>query len=101
VGYPRPFLTLKQHHYMRMGRTKNDWIALISLLLAFWFLLAGTVWVRGAAIIFAYPFGFISFVLWRFFLYGEHKKNRSIPFILICGLVLSVMVLLFTRVFQS
>jgi ABC-type phosphate transport system permease subunit len=84
-----------------MKRTKNDWIALVSLLLAFWFLLAGTVWVKGAAIIIAYPFGIVSFILWRFFLHGEHKTNRSIPFILICGLLLSLMVLLFTRFFQA
>ena len=79
-----------------MGRTKNDWIALVSLLLAFWFLLAGTVWVWGAALIVAYPFGLISLVLWRFFLKGEQKQSKLIPMILVFGLVLSLMVLFFT-----
>jgi ABC-type phosphate transport system permease subunit len=79
-----------------MGRTKNDWIALVSLLLAFWFLLAGTVWVRGAALLFAYPFGLISFVLWRFFLEGERKQSRLIPTILAFGFVLSILVLFFS-----
>jgi hypothetical protein len=79
-----------------MRRTKNDWIALVSLLLAFWFLLAGTVWVWGAALIIAYPFGLISFFLWRFFLAGERKQSKLIPTILACGLLLSFMVLFFT-----
>jgi len=79
-----------------MGRTKNDWIALVSLLLAFWFLLAGTVWVWGAALIVAYPFGLINLVLWRFFLKGEQKQSKLIPTILGFGLVLSLMVLFFT-----
>lgn len=79
-----------------MRRTKNDWIALCSLLLAFWFLLAGTVWVWGAALIIAYPFGVLSFILWRFFLEGERKQSRLIPTILAFGFVLSILVLFFT-----
>lgn len=79
-----------------MKRTKNDWIALISLLLAFWFLLAGTVWVMGVALIIAYPFGLISFILWRFFLEGERKQSKLIPTILGFGLILSLLVLFFT-----
>jgi ABC-type phosphate transport system permease subunit len=79
-----------------MKRTKNDWIALISFLFSLWFLLAGTVWVRGAALVFAYPFGFVSFVLWRFFLTGERKESKLIPTILGFGLVLSLVVLLFS-----
>jgi ABC-type phosphate transport system permease subunit len=79
-----------------MKRTKNDWIALISFLFSLWFLLAGTVWVRGAALIFAYPCGLISFILWRFFLKGERKESKLIPTILGFGLVLSLLVLLFS-----
>jgi ABC-type phosphate transport system permease subunit len=79
-----------------MARTKNDWIALVSLLLAFWFLLAGTIWVWGAALIIAYPFGFISLILWRFFLEGERKQSKLIPTILAAGCFLSLMVLFFT-----
>jgi len=81
---------------MQMARTKNDWIALVSLLLAFWFLLAGTIWVWGAALIIAYPFGFISLILWRFFLEGERKQSKLIPTILAAGFFLSLMVLFFT-----
>jgi hypothetical protein len=77
-------------------RTKNDWIALVSLLLAFWFLLSGTVWVWGAALIIAYPFGLISFILWCFFLEGERKKSKLIPSILAFGFILSLLVLIFT-----
>jgi ABC-type phosphate transport system permease subunit len=79
-----------------MKRTKNDWIALISFLFSLWFLLAGTVWVRGAALIFAYPFGLVSFILWRFFLKGERKESKLIPTILGFGLILSLLVLLFS-----
>lgn len=83
-----------------MHRTKNDWIALVSFLLAIWFSLAGIVWVYGAAIMIAYPFGIISFILWRFFLEGEQKQSKVIPTILICGLILSLLVLLFTWLFD-
>jgi ABC-type phosphate transport system permease subunit len=79
-----------------MKRTKNDWIALISFLFSLWFLLAGTVWVRGAALIFAYPFGLISFILWRFFLKGDRKESKLIPTILGFCFVLSLLVLLFS-----
>ncbi len=83
-----------------MHRTKNDWIALISLLLAVWFSLAGSVWVYGAALVIAYPFGIISFVLWRFFLEGEHKESKLIPTILSLGFILSILVLLATWFFD-
>jgi hypothetical protein len=83
-----------------MKRTKNDWIALISFLFSLWFLLAGTVWVRGAALIFAYPFGLISFILWRFFLEGNHKESKLIPTILSLGFALSILVLLVTWFFD-
>ncbi|MDP4761007.1 MAG: hypothetical protein NWR96_05175 [Crocinitomicaceae bacterium] len=84
-----------------MKRTKNDWIALISFLFALWFSLTGIIWVYGAALIMAYPFGLTSFILWRFFLHGEHRKSKLIPFILVCGLLLSFMVLFFTWFFHS
>ena len=83
-----------------MHRTKNDWIALVSFLLAIWFSLAGIVWVYGAAIMIAYPFGIISFILWQFFIDGEQKQSKVIPTILICGLILSLLVLLFTWLFD-
>jgi hypothetical protein len=83
-----------------MHRTKNDWIALISFLLAVWFSLAGSVWVYGAALVIAYPFGIISFVLWRFFLQGEHKESKLIPTILSLGFILSILVLLATWFFD-
>lgn len=83
-----------------MHRTKNDWIALFSFLLAIWFSLAGIVWVYGAAFVIAYPFGIISFILWRFFLEGEQKQSKVIPTILICGFILSLLVLLFTWLFD-
>ena len=83
-----------------MHRTKNDWIALISFLLAVWFSLVGSVWVYGAALVIAYPFGIISFVLWRFFLEGEHKESKLIPTILSLGFILSILVLLATWFFD-
>jgi dolichol kinase len=83
-----------------MHRTKNDWIALISFLLAIWFSLAGIVWVYGAALVIAYPFGIISFVLWRFFLEGERKESKLIPTILSLGFTLSILVLFVTSFFD-
>jgi hypothetical protein len=83
-----------------MHRTKNDWIALISFLLAVWFSLAGIVWVYGAALFIAYPFGIISFVLWRFFLEGERKESKLIPTILTLGFILSILVLFVTWMFD-
>ncbi|MFM6935055.1 MAG: hypothetical protein ACKOXP_06395 [Flavobacteriales bacterium] len=79
-----------------MHRTKTDWVALFSFLLAIWFSIAGTVWVWGAALIIAYPFGLISFILWRFFLGEKRKQSKIIPTILAGGLLLSLMVLFFT-----
>ena len=79
-----------------MHRTKNDWIALISFLVAVWFSLAGIVWVYGAALFIAYPFGIISFTLWRFFLEGERKESKLIPTILTLGFILSLLVLFVT-----
>jgi hypothetical protein len=83
-----------------MHRTKNDWIALISFLLALWFSLTGIVWVYGAALFIAYPFGFTSFVLWKFFLEGEHRESKLIPTILSLGFILSILVLLVTWIFD-
>jgi len=37
-----------------------------------------------------------SFILWRFFLKGERKESKLIPTILGFGLVLSLLVLLFS-----
>jgi len=62
--------------------------------------LAGSVWVYGAALVIAYPFGIISFVLWRFFLEGEHKESKLIPTILSLGFILSILVLLATWFFD-
>jgi hypothetical protein len=79
-----------------MHRTKNDWIALISFLLALWFSLTGIIWVYGAALFIAYPLGILSFVLWRFFLKGERRESKLIPTILSLGFILSLLVLVVT-----
>jgi preprotein translocase subunit Sec61beta len=62
--------------------------------------LAGIVWVYGAALVIAYPFGIISFVLWRFFLEGERKESKLIPTILSLGFTLSILVLFVTWFFD-
>lgn len=76
-----------------MSRTNNDWLTLISFIFALWFAFSGMVWSYGAALFISYPFGIVSFILWRYFLVGEQKESKLIPLVLICGLILSILVL--------
>ena len=70
-----------------MKFNKNDVLFTTAILLAIWFAWAGMVWVYWAALYIAYPFGFISFMLWVWLKRGYRKRNIWIPRILIIGLM--------------
>jgi hypothetical protein len=85
-----------------MNLSKNDILFATSLLLAIWFTLTGAVWVYWFALIFAYPAGVISFILWR---KGRNLDNRSkrykiIPIVLGIGLLLSLSTLVYLLIFD-
>lgn len=76
-----------------MKITRNDILFVISLLLAVWFAGTGMVWIYSAAIFISYPFGLLSFILWRIIKNENKKRTKYIPIILMVGLVLSLTVL--------
>jgi hypothetical protein len=78
-----------------MRLTKNDILFFTSLIAAIWFALTGIVWTYCGALFIAYPFGLLSFILWRVLVKREHKKrNKIIPVTLLIGLALSLIVLI-------
>lgn len=77
-----------------MNPTKNDILFGITILFAVWFMVAGIFWVYWFALIFAYPFGILSLIIWFRFRGDGRKRNYAIPVILIIGLILSLSILL-------
>jgi hypothetical protein len=73
--------------------TKSDVFFYASLVLALWFALAGMVWAYYAALFIAYPFGIISFILWRIIRKEGRKRIRILPIVLGTGLTLSLVAL--------
>ena len=74
---------------------KNDIFFVLSLISGLWFALVGMVWVYWIALFIAYPFGLISFLLWRNIRQDGRKRTKIIPVILTIGLALSLSVLIF------
>ncbi len=60
---------------------------------ALWFTIAGVFWVYWFALIFAYPFGVASLMIWFYIRKDGRRRNRIIPVLLIAGLVLSLLML--------
>jgi hypothetical protein len=83
---------------MRIAR--NDVLFYLSLILAIWFACAGMVWTYFAALVIAYPFGIISFILWRMIRKEGRKRTKVIPMVLTTGLILSMAVLVFLLIWN-
>ncbi|GAB1430492.1 hypothetical protein MASR2M18_13250 [Ignavibacteria bacterium] len=72
-----------------MKITANDVLFTLAILFAVWFTVLGIVWVYWFALIFAYPFGIASLVIWSYIKKDGKKRNKIIPVILIVGLLCS------------
>lgn len=83
-----------------MKVTTNDVIFVIAAIFAAWFAFFGMVWTYWGALFVAYPFGLISFILWRVIKSDGKKRNKTIPIILSVGLVLSLSVLVYLLIWE-
>jgi len=79
---------------------RNDIIFSLALVTAIWFALAGMVWVYWAAVVIAYPFGLISYLLWRGIRTEKRKRARVIPVILSLGGMLSIGMLIYLLIWE-
>jgi len=79
---------------------KNDILFFIAFFCALWFVCWGILWTYLAALFIAYPFGLISFLLWRSIRNENKKRTKIIPILLIIGLVLSFSVLIYFLIWE-
>lgn len=77
-----------------MTITKNDIKFTVALICAICFAFLGMIWVYWIALIIGYPFGLVSFFIWRTLQKAPRKRNKAIPLILVLGLVISLATLL-------
>lgn len=85
---------------MPMKITKNDILFWLAIICAVWFAWAGMVWIYWAAIFIAYPFGLISFIIWKIIKKENKKRTKYIPIILGIGLILSLSVLIYLLIWE-
>lgn len=85
-----------------MNISKGDLLFISALILAVWFAFAGTVWVYWMALIFGYPAGLISLILWNVGRKTDHKPKRYkiILIVLGIGLLLSLSVLAYLLIYD-
>ncbi len=83
-----------------MKISKNDVLFILSLLSAIWFALLAWIWVYLAALIFAYPIGILSFILWLLIRKENKKRTKIIPIVLSIGLAFSLGVLGYWMIFE-
>ncbi|MEO6759144.1 MAG: hypothetical protein ABIO24_06795 [Saprospiraceae bacterium] len=76
-----------------MKITKSDVLFTLSLLSAIWFAFMGVFWVYWAALFIAYPFGILSYLLWRPIRKEDRFRTKIIPVVLLVGLGLSLITL--------
>lgn len=76
-----------------MKDSKNDLRFYIGLAFAIWFACTALFWTYFAALFFSYPFGIISYFLWRSIKNEDKRRTKIIPIILIFGVGLSFVVL--------
>ncbi|MGG5209152.1 hypothetical protein ACQWU4_09385 [Chryseobacterium sp. MIQD13] len=81
-----------------MSNDKNAVLFYISFILAVLFLIYGMAWAYFFALIFAYPLGLISFLIWIKIKSDNKKRNSSISAVLIAGLILSMLSLIVTLI---
>lgn len=76
-----------------MNSTKNDLLFWLAIVFAVWFMAGGIFWVYWFALFFAYPFGIAGLLIFLYIKKDGRKRNRTIPIILIAGLLLSLSIL--------
>lgn len=69
---------------------KNNILFVLAAIFGSWFILAGWLWVYLFALFIAYPAALISLVLWLTIKKDGKKRNRTIPILLIIGLITSI-----------
>lgn len=78
----------------------NDILFITALLFALWFSITGVIWVYWLNIIFAYPFGIVSFFIWKKIKKDGKKRNKIVLILLILGLIASLSALLLMLLFN-
>lgn len=83
-----------------MKISKNDILFYLGLIFAIWFAWTGMAWTYNAALFIAYPFGLISFIIWRVIKIENKKRTKFIPIILSIGLILSLTILIYLLIWD-
>lgn len=78
-----------------MAIKKNDVKFVVAMLSALWFTASAYIWVYFFAIIFSYPFGLISLLLWYNLRKEQDSRAKYILLLLIIGFVISMSAILF------
>ncbi|MCO6498495.1 MAG: hypothetical protein J5I50_12630 [Chitinophagaceae bacterium] len=86
---------------LKIKITKNDLLFTLATFFALWFSAVGIIWFYGVALFCAYPFGIISFLIWRNIRKDGKKRNIAIPIILIIGLLSSLGFLAYILISES
>jgi len=86
-----------------MNKYKNNLMFYLSLICAIWFALVGMVWTFWIPLFIGYPFGFLSYYLWKKLDKKEQdrKRNKIIPIVLKIGFVLSLISLIGLLLFDK
>lgn len=74
--------------------TINNILFVLAIVFAFWFAVIGIFWVYWMALYIAYPFGVVSFFIWKNIKKDGRKWNTVIPVLLLIGLVFSLAMLM-------
>lgn len=75
---------------MNILTKKDDWLFVVALLFAVWFLATGIFWVYWAALYISFPAGLVAFIIWKNIKKDARPRNNAILVILICGLLISL-----------
>lgn len=78
----------------------NNLLFGLGIITATWFLLNGIVWIYYFALIFAYPIGVISLLIWLKIRKDKKSRNKLIPTILLIGLISSLSTLIYLFIFD-
>ena len=83
-----------------MTAKNNNILFWIGLITAIWFAFTGFVWAYWIALVFAYPFGLISLLIWMRIKAENKTRTKYIPIILTVGLTLSIISLVYLLIFD-
>ena len=73
---------------------RNNILFVIAIVFALWFAFAGIIWVYWMALYIAFPFGVLSFFIWKNIKKDGRKRNTVIPVLLLSGLLCSLAMLI-------